>query len=294
MKKMIIEAAYAKINYLLHVGAKRDDGFHDILSLMQTISLCDEVKVSSECGEGISLTVIGNDAVPTGRQNLVWRAAELFMSTIGVKRKINICLTKRIPMAGGLAGGSADAAATLRALNRLFDDRLEQKELFSLAEQLGSDISFCVAGGLALCTGRGEILSPIALSSGNHHFLVINRGEYVSTAQAYAMVDTRLSIPTTPDWRPCIEALNNRRDDIGLTMTNTFEPYILPLCPLATEAKAALSEHGAIAAMMSGSGSTVYGIFDSRDAALAAQKQLPFDSMYATDVFENTFEVVYE
>ncbi len=281
------ERAYAKINYQLYVGARRDDGFHEIVTLMQTISLFDELTVTVRAGEGITLAVTGNDCVPTDSRNLVWRAIELYMTQIGARGHVSVLLEKRIPMAGGLAGGSADAAAVLRALNRIYDHRLKTEELLELAARLGSDIPFCVIGGLALCTGRGEILTPLAPLSGKRHFVIINRGEGVSTAEAYAMLDSREHLAGRPaDERACIACLENDLESVGGTMYNSFEPFVLPLCPLAKEARQLLTDNGAVAAMMSGSGSTVYGIYADREAAIHACETLPFSAIYVTDIFD--------
>ncbi len=289
-----IEKAYAKINYQLHVGARRPDGFHEIVTLMQTISLFDEVTVSVTAGDGISLSVVGNASVPEDRRNLAWRAAEAYLEKMGEAHHVDIRLVKHIPMAGGLAGGSADAAAVLRALNRIFDNRFSTQELMTLAATFGSDIPFCVVGGLALCTGRGEAVMPLTPLDGQRHFLIVNRGESVSTGEAYGRIDACGDTGRAPlPWQKCVSALKNDMQGLPDTMENTFEACILPLCPLADEAKQALSANGAVAAMMSGSGSTVYGIFKSRDRALAAQGQLGFPSIYATDVFPFA-ESVYE
>ncbi len=287
MKKTCVQKAYAKINYYLSVGARRTDGFHDIETLMQTVSLADEVEVTISDGEGISLEVIGNPAVPCDNTNLVWRAAELYLASINVSYHVEICLKKQIPMAGGLAGGSADAAAVLRALNHLHDDALTAEQLCILAGKLGSDIPFCILGGLAMCTGRGEIIEPLQRPHETRHFLIVNRGEHVNTGEAYAMIDaSQNDLTAKKDAKRCIDALYAGQTAIADAMYNHFEDVVLPMCPLAKEAKKCLLQNGAYAAMMSGSGSTVYGIFTSREKALAAQAMLPFESVYATDVFE--------
>ncbi len=286
MKKTQIEKAYAKINYYLYVGARRPDGFHDVETLMQTISLADDVEVSIKDGDGISLFVCGNEKVPCDRNNLVWRAAELFMKQAGLKYHIDICLAKHIPMAGGLAGGSADAAAVLRALNVLFDNRFGRDELRILAGTLGSDIPFCIDGGLALCKGRGEMITPIAKPEGQRHFLIVNRGESVSTADAYRLID-ELPFAKSCEIDPnhFSRLLTENPCSVSDLLYNRFASAVLPLCPLAREAMNQLSKAGAYAVAMSGSGSTVFGMFDSREAAEKARKVLPFASVYAHDVF---------
>ncbi len=286
MNGQTTETAYAKINYMLHIGGKRDDGFHDILTLMQTVSLTDTIEVAVSAGAGISLSVIGDAQVPVDSRNLAWRAARIFLDRLGSGAHIDIILHKHIPIAGGLAGGSADAAAVLRALNRIYDMPFTTEELMTLAGELGSDIPFCVCGGLALCAGRGERVKKLDAPEGQRHFLIVNRGEHVSTAEAYALADARMTIPAPRDTsKDCLAALEGDLTGLQAYLYNDFESCILPLCPLVAEAKEDLLRTGAVAVLMSGSGSTVYGVYDNREAARAAQGKLPYHSYYATDVF---------
>ncbi len=285
------ERAYAKINYQLYVGEKRPDGFHEISTLMQTISLSDEVYVSVTDGEGISLTVDGNPDVPTDSRNLVWRAANVYLECLGVKSHVDIRLVKHIPMAGGLAGGSADAGATLRALNRLFNSALDEAQMRALAATLGSDVVFCYVGGLAHCTGRGEKVASYPTIEGVRHFLIYNGGEPVSTPAAYTALDMcgRERHPAaSPD--ELVRILSENVDRLAQVMFNDFESVILPTCPIATDALHAFRGSGACAAMMSGSGSTVFAVYRSEADALEAQKNLPFEAIYATDVFPSVLK----
>ncbi len=280
------ERAYAKINYLLYVGACRADGFHDVSTLMQTISLYDELLLTISDGEGISLIVEGNNTVPTDSRNLVWRAATAFMACIGEQKHVDIILKKKIPMAGGLAGGSADAAATLRALNRLFHNPMTTQDLVELSATLGSDIGFCVVGGLAHCSGRGEVVSPLPQIPGSRHFLIYNGGEAVSTPTAYKVLDATPRFDTkkiTP--QTIVAALNEDLTALSEVLHNDFEEVILPMCPLASAARDAFLQNGAVASMMSGSGSTIFAMFESEATAKSAQAILPFATIYAYDVF---------
>jgi 4-diphosphocytidyl-2-C-methyl-D-erythritol kinase len=156
--KTTTEFAYAKINLTLDVVSKRSDGFHDIESVMHSLSLCDELifTVCESDKTEISLEIKGNDSLPTDKNNLVCRAALLYLDKIGESARIGVTLIKKIPSAAGLAGGSSDAAATLRAMNRLYDGRLSEDELLTLAASIGSDVPYCLVGGTALCEGRGE------------------------------------------------------------------------------------------------------------------------------------------
>lgn len=278
------EYAPAKINWYLSVGAKRADGYHDIVSLMQTVSLCDELVVAFDAGEGISLTVSGNNACPAGESNLVCRAAALFLQETGRKHSVTLHLEKRIPMAAGLAGGSADAAATLRACNRLAGYPLSEGELATLGAKLGSDIPFCLSGGLALCSGRGERVTPLTAPA-PYALLLVNTGEPVSTGAAYAMLD---STPRggNADWREAYRALIERDfDALGDYLVNDFTRPILPTCPQAYSAYRALAAVGGIA-LMSGSGSTVFGVFRDTEAAEKAKTEIggyPFVTVVSTE-----------
>ena len=278
------EYAPAKINWYLRVGEKRADGYHDIVSLMQTVSLCDELEVAFDAGEGISLTVTGNNACPADENNLVCRAAALFLQETGLKHSIALHLEKKIPMAAGLAGGSADAAATLRACNRLAGYPLTNGDLATLGARLGSDIPFCLTGGLSLCCGRGERVTPIAAPA-PYTLLLVNTGEPVSTAAAYAMLN---STPRrgNADWRAAYRALIERDfDAFRMCLTNDFTRPILPTCPRAYRAYRALSEMGEVA-LMSGSGSTVFGVFrdtESAEKAKTAIGDCPFVTVVSTE-----------
>ncbi len=281
----LIESAPAKINFWLSVGAKRADGFHEIETVMHTVSLADTVRVSVGEGSGISLTVAGNPSVPSDESNLAVRAAQLFLTRAGQSCKVQIHLEKRIPMAGGLAGGSADAAAVLRALNKSFHGYYSLAELAGLAAELGSDIPFCVYGGLALCRGRGEILTP--LSSGRKYsFLIANAGEKVSTAAAYAALDScPVKRGADRSSAGCLGALEQGDfTALAQSLYNRFEEYVLPICPGAAGMRAALREQGG-SALMSGSGPSVFGVFESKAAALSAQKKLSFETVYAESLF---------
>ena len=266
------EKAAAKINLYLNVTAKRDDGFHEIESVMQTIDLCDilhfELKPNAETK--IILTFSEPCDLPTDDKNLIVRAARAFLTAAGENAEVLILLDKKIPMAAGLGGGSADAAATLRALDAMLPGRLSKAALLELAAELGSDIPFCLSGGRALCYGRGE--ETVALPEKQIYYGVLaNTDEVVSTPKAYGLLDRIYndfdgSVPLPPDL--------NTRDAIKDVLMgeippfyNIFEEAVLPLCPKAAHAKKLLSDIGADAAMMSGSGPSVFAL--SQNPSLA-------------------------
>ena len=262
----VYEKAYAKINLHLNVTAKRQDGFHDIETVMQTVSLCDELAVSLSPSDRAEahLSVCGAD-LPTDRGNIALRTAELYLARSGKVGRVDISLVKRIPVAAGLAGGSADAAATLRALNRLFNSYFSESELLALAAELGSDVPFCLLGGRAVCRGRGEQIEPIASPTDLHFVIAVADGEQVSTPAAYRALDDMYS-----DFDGSV-----KHETPDLTkLYNIFENAVLPTCSKAEMLKERMIKLGATASLMSGSGPSIFGIFDSEFSAKAAAEAI--------------------
>ena len=278
--KTTIEFAYAKINLTLDVVGKRSDGFHDIESIMHSLSLADELKLSlckSDDTE-ISLKIIGNDALPTDGTNLVSKAARLYLESIGESAKLDITLTKNIPSSAGLAGGSSDAAATLRALNRLYGDRLSEQALLLLAASLGSDVPYCFVGGTRLCSGRGEIMTEIKTEA-KGVFVVAIGEDSVSTPGAYAELDRIYSdfIEPNLDGGLCKDEMLtalSRGDISSRALYNIFENAVSPSCPSVGKIKEIMLSHGALGALMSGSGPSVFGLFANMNAAKTAKEKL--------------------
>lgn len=275
----VSERAYAKINLFLDVLARRSDGFHEIRSVMQTVSLFDGLTVERQPADAaaIDLSVTGAPDLPCDESNLVVRAASAFLSRIGGRDALRISLEKRIPMGAGLAGGSADAAATLRACQRLWGHPLTKEELLSLAAELGSDVPFCLIGGSALCLGRGEILHPLSVPP--LYAVLVLSGERVSTLKAYAALDALYrgfggSVKTggTEAYEAFCALLSEGRTAGGLF--NLFESAVLPTCPIAAAYRERLFALGALDALMSGSGSAVYGIFSDEASAKQAERIL--------------------
>ena len=181
--RAVKENAYAKINLYLDVVGKRSDGFHDIETVMHTVSLSDvlTVEVAPSREASVSMQIEGERRLPTDDKNIAVKAAKLYLSRAGIADRVKITLSKNIPVAAGLAGGSADAAATLRALNRLYNRRFTDKMILSLASELGSDVPYCVNGGTALCRGRGELIERLPELSGNYFVIGVAESEHVST-----------------------------------------------------------------------------------------------------------------
>ena len=275
------ENAYAKINLYLDVIAKRDDGFHDVKTVMHTVSLADEVTVSVKPSSktDIRLYLSGNNKIPADSRNLAYRAAELFLSATMMSAEVSIKLNKQIPVAAGLAGGSADAAAVLRALNRVFKRPLTEKRLLSLAAELGSDVPFCLLGGTALCLGRGEKIERLD-DKLRLQVLITVADEHVSTPSAYAALDglyNDFSSERTDGaelyYDAVMTALKNGKMD-NVKLYNVFENAVFPCCSGAEMLKNKLYELGASQALMSGSGPSVFGIFENSEAAEVAKAEI--------------------
>ena len=269
--------APAKINLGLRIKGRRPDGYHLLDTLMQKVSLCDEVELSL-CSEGVGLECSG-ELVPVNKENLVARAAELFLLTTKGRRHrgeagVHIKLAKRIPVAAGLGGGSSDAAATLRGLNELYGFPCSADELAALGLQLGADVPFfLIAAGAARATGIGEILNPVA-SLGHLSILLVNPGFSVSTRwvyQTFALTKgAELSnlIPSQKD-AAGVMPLSGPSGTMSMlpTMENDLEAVTIAKFPEVGAIKDILLQNGAARALMSGSGPTVFGLFTDQQQA---------------------------
>ncbi len=267
---MRVERANAKINLYLNVVGKRENGYHDIVSVMQTVSLCDLITLDFRptSHTSIVLTSSGNGQMPTDCRNLAWRAAERYLANTDLRGEVRISIEKHIPMAAGLAGGSADAAAVLRGLNRLCGNRLSVSELCEVGASLGADIPFCIIGGGARVEGIGEKLTPIAPMP-NTPLVVACMGEGVSTPWAYGKLDERyqnFADAAPDDSRSARIAQAMERPeflDACADLYNIFEEVVPTVQPHVEKLKSTMLEHGAVRAMMSGSGPSVFGVFRS-------------------------------
>lgn len=267
------EPAYAKLNLTLDILHKREDGFHEIESIMQQITMCDDVEIDVETGEDWKIECDWED-IPTDSENLAWKAAGVFYREIGKDPQgITIRITKRIPMGAGLAGGSADAAAVLRALNRHEGEPFTVWELSRLSAKVGSDVPFCVLGGTALAKGRGEKLAQLLPMP--QCFYCIAKPEFsVSTPKLYAAWD-EVAEPYHPDNNGMGRALDQQNlMHVAGYLGNGFEPLVSAEHPEIEEIKQIMTDCGALGAAMTGSGSAVFGIFDAFDMAATASMQL--------------------
>lgn len=262
--KQLILQARAKINLALDVVCKRDDGYHEVAMVMQSIALADKVGLYEQAeGISVSTNIAGLDSGPT---NLAYRAAALIADTCGVRRGIHIALEKHIPLAAGLAGGSTDAAAVLAGLNRLWNLGLSLARLEELAATLGSDVPFCLRGGTMLATGRGEMLTPLP-DLPRAWVVLAKLPVEVSTAWVYGNYRPEV-ITRHPDIKGMITSLR-QQDLAGVAekLGNVLESVTIPSYPKIAKLKEYMLEYGAMASLMSGSGPTVFALVAQRDQA---------------------------
>lgn len=264
--------AYAKINLYLDVMERRSDGFHNIRSIMHRVSLHDLITVTKTDGKRGSITVnCGEAPLPAGESNLVWKSAKRFFDYTGINDySIHIDIEKHIPISAGLAGGSADAAATLVALNGEFNTDLANEELCSIGALIGSDVPFCISGRTTLCEGRGEILTNIDTKL-DLLFVLAKGGDGVSTPAAYGRIDEKFGTSLSEEFgnlNGMLDALGNGEvKKIESYVYNTFEDVVLPYHKEASFAKQYMLDNGATSALLSGSGPSVFGIFGCIDTA---------------------------
>ena len=257
--------AEAKINLSLDILGKLPNGYHSVKMIMQSIPICDTVTVEETEGEGIEL-ICEKDGVPTDNRNTAYKAAQLFLEKTDIKRKIKITLDKKIPAAAGMAGGSTDAAAVLKGLNQLFDEPLSKEEILELCVKIGADVPFCYLGGCAVCEGIGEVLTPIKPLE--NAYLIIAKPDFeVSTKWVYEnfKMDNVSKRPQTSAVIDAVETGNLKA--LRENTANVLESVTEREYPVIKEYKEILSQKGAVLSMMSGSGPTVFGIFDNETKA---------------------------
>lgn len=274
--------AYAKINLGLDVVRKREDGYHEVRMIMQTVKLFDKLNLRVIDEDEIRLkTNLGFLAV--NDNNLVYKAVKLIKETYGIKKGMEIDLFKVIPVAAGMAGGSTDCAAALFGAARLYDLHLSQKELMELGVKLGADVPYCVMRGTALSEGIGEILTPLCAMP-DCSILIAKPPISVSTKIVYEHLDSKESYEH-PDIDGMVDAIK-AGDLMGIAgrLGNVLETVTIPEYPVIEDIKNYMKEHGAVNALMSGSGPTVFGIYEDEEQALAAKKEL-LDSKMAGHAF---------
>ncbi len=286
--------AYAKINLGLDVLRKREDGYHEVRMIMQTVRLYDRVEIRRRKEPGIAVNT-NLYYLPANENNLAAKAARLLFDEFHIDEGISLDLKKTIPVAAGLAGGSSDAAAVLVGVNRMFELHLGRADLMRRAVNLGADVPFCVARGTALSEGIGEILTPLP-SPPPCKVIIAKPGINVSTRSVYEDLDMDGLTPAShPDIDGLIEALKSHDlSGICRLLGNTLEEVTLRKYPQIGELKAALLADGADGALMSGSGPTVFALFSDETAARSAYAHLRYNDtrhlsrqVWLTDLFNN-------
>ena len=276
MKKETIKKAYAKLNISLDVTDRRADGYHDMVMVMQTVSLADEVRIAlNETGRVRARTNL--HFIPGDERNLAVKAALRYLREIGdTVQHLDIEIEKRIPVCAGLGGGSADAAAVLRGMNELFERRVSDARLEEIAGDVGSDVPFCVRGGTVLAEGRGEVLSPLPPLP-ECVFVICKPDFSISTPELFKKLDMVRS-HHHPDTAGIVAALKTRDlPQLCRRMYNVFENVDDRRMKAVSEIKSALLDRGALGAVMTGTGSAVFGIYGSESAAAAACDALKED-----------------
>ena len=263
---MIMIKAYAKINLTLDILGQRPDGYHEVAMVMQSIGLHDTIEMDkAKAKEGSALS-INVPWLRADEKNLAWRAAALMQQEYGLPGGVKMRLTKRIPVAAGLAGGSADAAAVLRGMDQLYELGLSEDKLCELGARLGSDIPFCLRRGTMLATGRGEVLTRLADMPETWVVLAKPRIS-VSTAWAYQNCDEQGAEHHPDNERIQQEIARGNRKGVAKLLCNVLESVTIKRYAVISRYKELMLEQGAMASMMSGSGPTVFGLAESRGTA---------------------------
>ncbi|HEY8460176.1 MAG TPA: 4-(cytidine 5'-diphospho)-2-C-methyl-D-erythritol kinase [Blastocatellia bacterium] len=266
--------SFAKINWTLEILGKRPDGYHEVRTLLQTIDVADELTFELT-EKGISV-YCDHPEVPCDETNLAYRAAKLLSDFTGVAKGVRIGISKQLPVAAGLGGGSGNGAVTLLALQRLWDVRLEPRDLFGLASKLGADAPFFLIGGTCLGVGRGDEVYPLA-DINEEFLLLVNPGIAVPTREVYAGLPPELTKPEAVIKMPLsFEAAYAAvaRPGAHVPLINDLEGPAFSRLPALIEVKRRLKQTGARGVLMSGSGSTVFAIFDSAEARARAEDDL--------------------
>ncbi len=266
MKSLTLKAP-AKVNYVLDVIRRRPDGYHDLRMVMQRVNLCDEITISLTDTPDITVTC-GKNGVPDGPGNIAWKAARILLDMAGTGQGAEIAIAKNIPVAAGLGGGSSDAASVLMGMNELLGLGMSDQRLMEIGVKLGADVPFFVFKKTALAEGIGEQLSAMP-DMPPTWVLLVNPGVHVSTGWVYRnlQLTNRDELAKLPYFYGTIE-------DICSILSNDLESVTIPAFPVIAEIKATMMRSGALGAMMSGSGPTVFGLFPDRSTAEQAREEL--------------------
>lgn len=270
MKTITLQAP-AKVNYLLDVIGRRPDGYHELRMVMQRVGLCDEITITLNDGDQLTVTC-GIKGVPDGPGNIAWKAARAILDLAGSKQGAAITINKRIPSAAGLGGGSSDAASVLMGMNELLKLKLSDQQMMDIGVTLGADVPFFIFKQTALAEGIGEKLSAMPPMP-RLWVLLVNPGVHVSTGWVYnnLQLTNRSGLARLPE-------LFSSIDDVCAMLSNDLESVTIPAFPVIDEIKQRMLMLGAVASMMSGSGPTVFGLFRDKTTAESACEAITQDT----------------
>ncbi|EDQ97827.1 4-diphosphocytidyl-2-C-methyl-D-erythritol kinase [Intestinibacter bartlettii DSM 16795] len=276
----------AKINLSIDVLGKRQDGYHLVEMIMQTIDLYDLIEINEKDNDQITIKST-SDEIPLDCNNLVYKAANLIKKTFNINKGVEIHIKKNIPVAAGMAGGSSNAAAVLVGLNKLWNLNLSNQQLEKIGLKLGADVPFCINGGAVLALGIGEELTPIKGLTKDVCILVCKPDLFVSTKEVYECIDSK-DIDKRPNNKFLIECLKNEDTrQLAENMFNVLEGVTMDKHPVIQQIKDIMTNNRALGAMMSGSGPTVFGLYENREDAVKCKAILEKQ-------FKQTFVVACE
>ena len=276
----------AKINLSIDVLGKREDGYHLVEMIMQTIDLYDLIEINEKDNDQITIKST-SDEIPLDCNNLVYKAANLIKKTFNINKGVEIHIKKNIPVAAGMAGGSSNAAAVLVGLNKLWNLNLSNQQLEKIGLKLGADVPFCINGGAVLASGIGEELTPIKGLTKDVCILVCKPDLFVSTKEVYECIDSK-DIDKRPNNKFLIECLKNEDTrQLAQNMFNVLEGVTMDKHPVIQQIKDIMTNNRALGAMMSGSGPTVFGLYENREDAVKCKAILEKQ-------FKQTFVVACE
>lgn len=285
-KTEICVNAYAKVNLFLDITGRLPNGYHGLNTVMQQIGLCDRVTVKVGDGRGISVSCDA-DGIPCDERNIAFKAAAAFQERTGAQAEVSIDIEKKIPVMAGLGGSSADGAAVLAALNRVYGEALSGAELERLGAALGADVPFCVRGGAAVCTGIGDEMRSVKGLDDNCFLVIVKPDFECNTAEGYRLYD-RQPIAEKGDFDGLLKALENGAAATGKVLYNVFERLYRD--ERIERLKNELIKAGALGTCLTGSGSAVFGIFVDRKKAETALADLPYQTKFLTKpLYGNTF-----
>ncbi|MBE6785134.1 MAG: 4-(cytidine 5'-diphospho)-2-C-methyl-D-erythritol kinase [Ruminococcaceae bacterium] len=283
--------AYAKINLMLDILSRLENGYHDLFMIMQSVGIYDIVTVERAEDSEISITCSVPD-IPTDERNVAYKAAAEFFDYTGIENSgVKIDIEKHIPHAAGLAGGSADAAAVITALDRLFNARLTEKDIIAIGSRVGADVPFCALGGTMLAQYTGTVLSHLPDLS-EKYIIIVKPGQDISTGKAYAAFDTAERVRHLDTKGMLLACVSNDWAAISERVGNVFEQFI----EVADRAviKGIMRKHGCLCCCMSGSGPSIFGVFEEKDEAEKCLEELKkeYDSSYLCLPMKNGCEII--